>query len=72
MYRLLALVTLAIPYAQTLAAEGEVPQETAGMGGVIGFLVVFLVVIGVGFWYVSKTSKMTDEERSGDKIGEDK
>ena len=72
MKRLLALLPLLFSYGLAFAAEGEVPQETVGMGGVIAFLVLCVVVVGVGVWYVNKSSKMTDKERSGDKIGEDK
>ncbi len=72
MNRLLALLPSLLIYQLAFAADAEVPQETVGMGGVIAFLVVCVVMAGVGAWYVNKSSKMTDAERSGDKIGQDK
>ena len=72
MNRLLALLPLLLTHQLAFAVEGEVPQETVGMTGVIAFLVVCAVVVAIGIWYVNKSSHMTAEERSSTHIDPDK
>jgi hypothetical protein len=71
MYRLPALLPILFS-GLAFAEAGEVPQETVGMGGIIGFFVICAVMVAVFFWYTNKTSKMSEAERAGDKIDADK
>ena len=68
MTRLLTLLSALFSCGLAFAEEGEVPMETVGIGGIIAFFVVCIVMAGIFFWYMRPGSK----REPGDKIGEDK
>jgi hypothetical protein len=69
MTRLLAFLTAFFSYSLAFAVEqGEVPMETVGMGGIIAFFVVCIVMTVAFIKLTNKGSKQTPEERAGDKL----
>lgn len=50
------------------AEEAEAPMETVGMGGIAVFFVICIALAVAFVWLTNKNSKMTAEERSGDKL----
>ncbi|OGT79288.1 MAG: hypothetical protein A3H91_05455 [Gammaproteobacteria bacterium RIFCSPLOWO2_02_FULL_61_13] len=68
MTRLLTLLAALFSCSLAFAEEGEVPMETVGIGGIIGFFVVCIVMAGIFFWYMRPGAK----KEPGDKIGEKK
>ena len=67
MIRLLTLATALFSCGLAFAETGEVPMETVGTGGIIGFFVVCIAMVGIFFWYMRPGVK----KEPGDKIGED-
>ena len=68
MSRLLAILPALFAYSFAFAEEGEVPMETVGMGGIIAFFVVCIVMAVAFVWYTNKSSKQSAAEKAGDKI----
>ena len=68
MTRLPTLLIALFSGGLAFAEEGEVPMETVGVGGIIGFFVVCIIRVGIFFWYMRPSAK----KEPGDKIGEKK
>ncbi|MFM9972252.1 MAG: hypothetical protein ACKVQK_28045 [Burkholderiales bacterium] len=68
MQKLIATLFALSTYGLAFAETGEVPQETVGMGGIIAFFVVSIVLVVAFVMLTNKNSKKTDEERAGDKL----
>ena len=69
MNRILAVLPLLFSYSLAFAVEqGEAPMETVGIVGVVAFFVICAAMTWAFIWYTNKSSKMTDEERSGTKV----
>ena len=66
MNRFLAVLPLLLLNSLAFAVEeGEVPMETVGIGGIVAFFVICAAMTWAFVWYTNKSSKMTDEEKSG-------
>lgn len=68
MNRILAALTTLLFTGLAFAEEAEQPMETAGTGTVIAFLVICIAMAWAFVYFTRKSSRMTDEERAGDKL----
>jgi hypothetical protein len=68
MNRIIPLLLALTAYGTAFAENEEVPMETAGTGGIIAFFVVCIALAVAFVWMTNKSSKKSEEERSGDKI----
>jgi len=68
MNRLLAALPALLSYGIAFAETAEEPMESAGMGGIIGFFVVCIVMVVAFVWYTNKSSQQSPQEKAGDKL----